>query len=145
MSTLRLEYKYNVARGIWGHEWTTLPSMNCRTLFRLKDCKWDLVSPMGPLSHEMMRFLIIHKWSGPCMSFFICSSSQWLLALVWYLLGHENSTYFLSCKSEFSLGDSQDIQSGSSAELTKLYKDHWPGHCGWRQQNTAIKCNCTLC
>lgn len=40
----------------------------------------------------------IHKWSGPCICFFsICSSSQGLLALIWYLLGHENGTYFLSC------------------------------------------------
>lgn len=21
----------------------------------------------------------------------------------------------------------------------KIGQDHWPGHCGWRQQNTAIK------
>lgn len=49
------------------------------------------------LSREM-RFFHYSQMVRPLpLSFSICTSSQWLLALVWYLLGQENGTYFPFC------------------------------------------------
>lgn len=144
MSTLGLEH-IMLHEGFEDMSWTTLPSMNFMTLFRLKNCKWHLVSIMGPLSREMMSFFH-SQMVRPLYLFFFhllfisgTSSTDLILAGTreWNLLSA------LQCLS--SLREIPKLFSGNSAELTKLDKDHWPGHCGWRQQNTAIKCNCTLC
>lgn len=50
------------------------------------------------LSCEMTSYFHHSQMVGSLyLLFSICSSSQQLLALLWYLLGHENGTYFLSC------------------------------------------------
>lgn len=83
-------------KGFEDMSWTTLPSMNCMALFRLKECKWDLVSyHRTSLSRKMMSFFHHSHMIRP-LSFSICSLSHWLLAVVWYLLRHVNGTYFLS-------------------------------------------------
>lgn len=85
-------------KGFEDMRWTTLPVwiawhyLDWKTVSEIWCVSWDLFVPWDDefFHHsQIVRPLYL--------SFSICSSSQWLLELVWYLLRHENGTYFLFC------------------------------------------------
>lgn len=108
--------------------------MNCMALFRLEDCKVGFGQyHETSLSHEMMRFFHHSQVVRPLYVFFhllfisVTSNTGLIPA------GMSECTCFLNCLS--SVWEILRLLKGNSAELTKLEKDHWPGHCGWRHSH----------
>lgn len=143
VTTLELGHKNNIAQWIWEHELNnTAQHEIARYFFRLKVAFHQYQGTS--LSHEMRFFHYSQMVRLLHLSFSICTSSKWPLALVWYLLRQENGTYFPFCNIYVLSGRFPEYSVAtllSSWNLTRTTgQDTAAG-----DNKTAIKCNCTPC